>query len=87
MPGTTRLRSTIVVAAATNAFAPDNMNGLPGTSLFYPHTFNAGLASVAFSMLIRARSWRDGRSRSTATPIATACSAGGRAAVMAAPWR
>ncbi len=43
--------NTIVVAAAANAFAPDGaQSGAPGTALFYPHTFNAGLAgSVAFS--------------------------------------
>ena len=43
--------NTIVVAAAANAFAPDGaQTGLPGTVVFYPHTFNAGSAgSVAFS--------------------------------------
>ncbi len=43
--------STNVVAAAVNAFAPDNAaTGLPGTTVFYAHTFNAGSAgSVTFS--------------------------------------
>jgi uncharacterized repeat protein (TIGR01451 family) len=43
--------NTIVVAAAVNAFAPDGeRTGMPGTAVFYPHTFNAGLAgSVAFA--------------------------------------
>jgi uncharacterized repeat protein (TIGR01451 family) len=42
---------TNVVAAAVNSFAPDNaQTGLPGTTVFYAHTFNAGSAgSVAFS--------------------------------------
>jgi mucin-19 len=42
---------TNVVAAAVNAFAPDNaQTGLPGTTVYYAHTFNAGSAgSVAFS--------------------------------------
>ncbi len=43
--------STNVVAAAVNTFAPDNaQTGLPGTTVFYAHTFNAGAAgNVAFS--------------------------------------
>ncbi|MBL0140682.1 MAG: DUF11 domain-containing protein [Betaproteobacteria bacterium] len=43
--------NTIVVAAAVNTFAPDGaQTGVPGSVVFYPHTFNAGLAgSVAFS--------------------------------------
>ncbi|MBX3673920.1 MAG: DUF11 domain-containing protein [Burkholderiales bacterium] len=43
--------NTIVTAAAANAFAPDGaQTGLPGTVVFYPHTFNAGLAgSVALA--------------------------------------
>jgi len=43
--------STNVVAAAVNTFAPDNaQTGLPGTTIFYAHTFNAGSAgNVAFS--------------------------------------
>jgi uncharacterized repeat protein (TIGR01451 family) len=42
---------TNVVAAAVNSFAPDNaQTGLPGTIIYYAHTFNAGSAgSVAFS--------------------------------------
>ncbi|MGZ5073396.1 MAG: hypothetical protein ACXWBL_09680, partial [Usitatibacter sp.] len=42
---------TNVVSAAVNSFAPDNaQTGLPGTTVFYAHTFNAGSAgSVAFS--------------------------------------
>ena len=38
-------------AAPVNTFAPDNaQTGLPGTTVFYAHTFNAGSAgSVAFS--------------------------------------
>ncbi|MDH5264239.1 MAG: hypothetical protein OEX21_05755, partial [Betaproteobacteria bacterium] len=43
--------NTIVVAAAVNAFAPDGaQTGVPGSAVFYPHTFNAGLAgSVTFA--------------------------------------
>ncbi|MBZ0248650.1 MAG: DUF11 domain-containing protein, partial [Burkholderiales bacterium] len=43
--------NTIVTTAAANAFAPDGaQTGLPGTVVFYPHTFNAGLAgSVSFA--------------------------------------
>jgi uncharacterized repeat protein (TIGR01451 family) len=43
--------TTTVGSAPVNTFAPDNaQTGLPGTSVFYPHTFNAGSAgSVAFS--------------------------------------
>ncbi|NJD88158.1 MAG: DUF11 domain-containing protein, partial [Betaproteobacteria bacterium] len=43
--------NTIVVAAATNAFAPDGaQTGVPGSVVFYPHTFNAGSAgNVAFA--------------------------------------
>ena len=43
--------STNVVAAAINSFAPDNaQTGLPGTIVYYAHTFNAGSAgTVAFS--------------------------------------
>ena len=43
--------STNVNAAPVSTFAPDNaQTGLPGTSVFYAHTFNAGVAgSVAFS--------------------------------------
>jgi uncharacterized repeat protein (TIGR01451 family) len=42
---------TNVVAAAVNSFAPDNsQTGIPGTTVFYAHTFNAGAAgSVSFS--------------------------------------
>ncbi len=41
----------VVLAVGVNTFAPDNaQTGLPGTVVFYSHTFNAGLAgSVAFS--------------------------------------
>src|SRR6185436_11659677 len=41
--------NTIVVRGALNTFAPDNaLTGVPGSTVFYPHTFNAGLAgSVA----------------------------------------
>ena len=43
--------NTIVVAAAVNTFAPDGaQTGVPGSAVFYPHTFNAGLAgSVTFA--------------------------------------
>src|SRR6185369_6588415 len=43
--------TTIVVAAAINTFAPDGtQTGVPGSSVFYAHTFTAGLAgSVGFS--------------------------------------
>ena len=43
--------NTIVVSTAVNAFAPDGVRtGMPGSAVFYPHIFNAGLAgSVAFS--------------------------------------
>jgi uncharacterized repeat protein (TIGR01451 family) len=43
--------NAIVVAAAVNTFAPDGARtGVPGSVVFYPHTFNAGLAgSVAFT--------------------------------------
>ncbi len=43
--------NTIVAAAATNRFAPSGaQTALPGTVVFYPHTFNAGSAgTVAFS--------------------------------------
>jgi uncharacterized repeat protein (TIGR01451 family) len=43
--------STNVVAAAVNAFAPDNAaTGLAGTIVYYAHTFNAGSAgTVTFS--------------------------------------
>jgi uncharacterized repeat protein (TIGR01451 family) len=42
--------ATLVTAAPVNTFAPDNaQTGLPGTTVFYPHTFTAGSAgSVAF---------------------------------------
>ena len=42
---------TVVVTAAQNTFAPDGaQTALPGTTVFYPHTFNAGIAgSVGFS--------------------------------------
>ena len=43
--------NAIVVAAAVNTFAPDGaQTGVPGSVVFYPHTFNAGLAgSVTFA--------------------------------------
>jgi uncharacterized repeat protein (TIGR01451 family) len=43
--------NTLVANAAVNTFAPDNaQTALPGTSVFYAHTFTAGLAgSVGFS--------------------------------------
>jgi uncharacterized repeat protein (TIGR01451 family) len=43
--------NTIVVAAAVNTFAPDNaQTGMPGSVVFYAHTFTAGSAGpVAFS--------------------------------------
>jgi uncharacterized repeat protein (TIGR01451 family) len=43
--------NTIVVSVAVNTFAPDNaQTGMPGSTLFYAHTFTAGSAgSVAFS--------------------------------------
>ncbi len=42
---------TIVNAAAVNTFQPDGaQTGLPGTTVFYPHTFTAGSAgTVGFS--------------------------------------
>ncbi len=42
---------TVVVTANQNTFAPDGVqSALPGTTLFYSHQFNAGLAgSVTFS--------------------------------------
>jgi uncharacterized repeat protein (TIGR01451 family) len=41
-----------VVAAANNAFAPDNaQTAMPGTTVYYGHVFNAGSAgSVSFSL-------------------------------------
>lgn len=43
--------ATVVVMAAQNTFQPDGtQTALPGTTVFYPHTFNASLAgTVAFS--------------------------------------
>jgi uncharacterized repeat protein (TIGR01451 family) len=43
--------STLVSAAATNAFQPDNaQTGMPGTTVSYTHVFNAGSAgSVSFA--------------------------------------
>jgi uncharacterized repeat protein (TIGR01451 family) len=43
--------NTIVVAAAVNTFVPSGaQTALPGTVVFYPHTFTAGLAgSVSFA--------------------------------------
>jgi uncharacterized repeat protein (TIGR01451 family) len=43
--------NTIVTGAAINTFAPDNQqSSMPGTVVFYPHTFTAGSAgSVAFT--------------------------------------
>ncbi|MEP7262711.1 MAG: hypothetical protein ABI669_15980, partial [Usitatibacter sp.] len=43
--------NTIVTAAATSRFAPSGaQTALPGTVVFYPHTFTAGIAgSVSFS--------------------------------------
>jgi uncharacterized repeat protein (TIGR01451 family) len=42
---------TVVAPAGANTFQPDgNQSALPGSSVFYPHTFVAGLAgSVSFS--------------------------------------
>jgi uncharacterized repeat protein (TIGR01451 family) len=44
--------STLVVAAASNSFQPDNaQTAMPGTSVFYGHVFNAGsTGSVSFSL-------------------------------------
>ena len=47
----TAFDATVVVMAAQNAFQPDGaQTALPGTTVFYLHTFNASLAgTVAFS--------------------------------------
>jgi len=41
----------VVLTVGVNTFAPDHaQTGLPGTAIFYPHTYNAGLAgSVNFT--------------------------------------
>ncbi len=74
---------TNVIAAAVNTFAPDNaQTGAPGTTIFYAHTFNAGSAEQR-RLLDHATSprppSRDGRRRSTVTPIAAARSTAPRA--------
>ena len=48
----TAFDATVVVIAGQNTFQPDGaQTALPGTTVFYPHTFNASLAgTVAFSI-------------------------------------